>query len=67
MDPQELKIGDIVDLTIRREPENTYIVGVVQGVRQDYFKVDQVAVLIGGIDLWLSLTDDVDVRLADHG
>jgi hypothetical protein len=67
MNPQDLKIGDIVDLTIRREPENTYIVGEVQGVRQDYFKADQVAILVAGIDLWLTLTDNVIVRLADHG
>lgn len=65
MNPQELKIGDLVDLTIKRDPENTYIVGEVLGVRQDYFKPDQVAILVGGIDLWLSLTDDVEVRLAD--
>jgi len=42
-------------------------VGEVQGVRQDYFKADQVAILVAGIDLWLTLTDNVDVRLADHG
>lgn len=65
MNPQELKIGDLVDLTIKRDPENTYIVGEVLGVRQDYFKPDQVAILVGGIDLWLSLTDQVEVRLAD--
>lgn len=65
MDPKELKIGDLVDLTIKRAPENTYIVGEVLGIRQDYFNADQVAILVGGIDLWLSLNDDVEVRLAD--
>ncbi len=65
MHPHKLKIGDLVDLTINRDPENTYIVGEIQGIRQDYFMPDQVAILVAGIDLWLSLTDDVDVRLAD--
>ena len=65
MNAADLKIGDLVDLTIKREPENTYIVGEVQGIRQDYFKPDQMAILVGGIDIWLSLTDTIEVRLAD--
>jgi hypothetical protein len=65
MNAAELKIGDMVDLTIQRDPENTYIVGEVQGIRQDYFKPDQVAILVGGIDIWISLTDEIEVRLAD--
>tara|TARA_B110000971_G_scaffold221117_1_gene266978 strand:+ start:753 stop:953 length:201 start_codon:yes stop_codon:yes gene_type:complete len=65
MNAADLKIGDLVDLTIKREPENTYIVGEVQGIRQDYFKPDQIAILVGGIDIWLSLTDTIEVRLAD--
>lgn len=65
MNPQELKIGDLVDLTIKRDPENTYIVGEVVGIRQEYFHPDQVAILVAGIDLWLSLGENVEVRLAD--
>ncbi len=65
MNAADLKIGDLVDLTVKRDPENTYIVGEVQGIRQDYFKPDQMAILVGGIDIWISLTDDIEVRLAD--
>ena len=65
MNAADLKIGDLVELTVKRDPENTYIVGEVQGIRQDYFKPDQMAILVGGIDIWISLTDDIEVRLAD--
>ncbi len=65
MNAADLKIGDLVDLTIKRDPENTYIVGEVQGIRQDYFKPDQMAILVGGIDIWISLTENIEVRLAD--
>jgi len=66
MNPQDLTIGDLVDLTIKRpNNENTYIVGEVQGVRSDYFMPDQVAILVGGIDIWLTITDQIEVRLAD--
>jgi len=37
----------------------------VLGVRQDYFKPDQIAILVAGIDIWISLTDEIEVRLAD--
>jgi len=40
-------------------------VGEVQGVRSDYFMPDQVAILVGGIDIWLTITDQIEVRLAD--
>jgi len=65
MNASELKIGDIVDLTIQRDPENTYLVGQVLGVRQDYIYQDRIAILVGGIDLWLTMDDNVEVRLAD--
>jgi len=65
MNAAELKIGDIVDLTIQRDPENTYLVGQVLGVRQDYIYQDRIAILVGGIDLWLTMDDNVEVRLAD--
>ena len=65
MNAAELKIGDIVDLTIQRAPENTYLVGQVLGVRQDYIYQDRIAILVGGIDLWLTMDDSVEVRLAD--
>ena len=65
MTAADLKIGDIVDLTILREPENTYLVGQVLGVRQDYTYQDRIAILVGGIDLWLTMDDNVEVRLAD--
>ena len=65
MNAAELKIGDIVDLTIQRDPENTYLVGQVLGVRQDYIYQDRIAILVGGIDLWLTMDDSVEVRLAD--
>ena len=65
MNAADLKIGDMVDLTIKREPENTYIVGEVQGIRQDYIYPDQIAILVAGIEIWLRLTDDIEVRLAD--
>jgi|TARA_R110000803_G_scaffold71205_1_gene134344 hypothetical protein len=65
MNAADLKIGDIVDLTILREPENTYLVGQVLGVRQDYTYQDRIAILVGGIDLWLTMDDNVEVRLAD--
>jgi len=65
MNPQDLTIGDMVDLTINRPGENTFIVGEVQGIRTDYYSPDQVAILVGGIDIWLVITDDIEVRLAD--
>ncbi len=65
MKAADLKIGDLVDLTILREPENTYLVGQVLGVRQDYTYQDRIAILVGGIDLWLTMDDNVEVRLAD--
>lgn len=65
MNAAELKIGDMVDLTIQRDPENTYLVGQVLGVRQDYIYQDRIAILVGGIDLWLTMDDNVEVRLAD--
>ena len=61
MNAADLKIGDIVDLTILREPENTYLVGQVLGVRQDYTYQDRIAILVGGIDLWLTMDDNVEV------
>jgi len=65
MNAAELNIGDMVDLTINRPTENTYIVGEVQGIRSDYFAPDQVAILVAGIDIWLVITDEIEVRLAD--
>lgn len=61
MEPQNIRIGQIIDLKINRAEQPTYIVGPVQGIRQDYFNVDQVAVLISGVDLWLVLDDTVEV------
>lgn len=65
MNPQELKMGDIVDLKIKREPEATYIVGEVVGIRADYFSPDTVAILVGGIDLWITISDQMEVSLLD--
>ena len=65
MDGKDLTIGDMVDLTINRQPENAYIVGEVVGIRQHYFNPDWVSILVGGIDLWIDITDEVDLRLAD--
>lgn len=66
MDPKELSIGDMIDLTLLLEPENTYIVGEVKGIREQYFNPDGISVLIAGIDMWLDLVpDETVVRLAD--
>jgi len=65
MDGKELTIGDMVDLTIKRQPENAYLVGEVVGIRQHYFNHDWVSILVGGIDLWIDINDDVELRLAD--
>ena len=61
---QDLKMGDLIDLTIPG-PESTYIVGEVVGLRADYFNPDTVAVLIRGIDIWITITDEMRVSLAD--
>lgn len=60
MNPQELVVGQIIDLKITRNEEVTYIVGKVVGIRADYFNPDTVAVLISGIDWWMVLGDDVE-------
>jgi hypothetical protein len=65
MNPQDLQMGDLIDLKITRLPESTFIVGEIVGLRRDYFQPDSIAVLIGGIDIWITLTDDMVVRLAD--
>lgn len=66
MDPKELSIGDMIDLTLLLDSENTYIVGEVLGIRQQYFNPDGISVLIAGIDVWLDLDlDKTVVRLAD--
>lgn len=64
-DPQDLKMGDLIDLTIPGSGESTYIVGEIVGLRADYFSPDTVAVLIRGIDIWITITDEMRVSLAD--
>lgn len=66
MKPQEIRIGEILDLTINTKSSKTYIVGEVLGVRQDYINPDLVAVMLAGIDQWLTLSDKVEVRYADR-
>jgi hypothetical protein len=66
MKPQEIRIGEILDLTINTKTSKTYIVGKVLGVRQDYINPDLVAVMVAGIDQWLTLSDKVEVRYADR-
>lgn len=66
MNPQEIKLGEILDLTINNTTSKTYIVAEVQGVRQDYIYPDRVAILLAGIDQWLTLSDKVEVRYADR-
>lgn len=66
MNPQEIKLGEVLDLTINNKTSKTYIVAEVQGVRQDYINPDLVAVLLAGVDQWLTLTDKVEVRYADR-
>ena len=65
MDGKELAIGDMVDLTIKRVPENAYLVGEVVGLRQQHFNPDGVSILVGGIDVWIDINEDVELRLAD--
>jgi len=64
MELHNLKMGDLIDLTIPG-PESTYVVGEIVGVRADYFSPDTIAILIRGIDLWITITDDMRVSLAD--
>lgn len=66
MEPKEIKIGEILDLTINTKTSKTYIVGEVLGIRQDYVNPDLVAVLLAGIDQWLTLSEKVEVRYADR-
>jgi hypothetical protein len=66
MNNSEIKIGEILDLTINRDGSKTYIVGPVKGIRAGYVNPDDVAVLLGGLDIWLTLTKDVEVRYADR-
>jgi len=65
MDGTELSIGDMVDLTIIRQGENSFLVGEVVGLRQQHFNPDGVSILVGGIDIWIDINDDVELRLAD--
>lgn len=66
MNLQEIKIGEVLDLTINRDGSKSYIVAPVKGIREGYVNPDDVAVLLGGIDMWLTLTKDVEVRYADR-
>lgn len=66
MKPQEIRIGEILDLTINNKTSKTYIVGEVLGVRQDFINPDIIAVMLAGIDQWLRLTENVEVRYADR-
>lgn len=59
-------IGDVLDIKIPKGETATYIVGTVIGVRQDYFNVDLVAVLIQGIDLWMTLDETMEVEFIDQ-
>jgi hypothetical protein len=59
-------IGDVVDIRIPKNELVTYIVGTVTGVRQDYFNVDQVAILISGIDLWITLDETMEVDFIEQ-
>lgn len=63
MNPQNVTVGQTVDLKITRNEEATYIVGRVVGIRADYFNPDTVAVLINGIDWWLVLDDNVEMEV----
>lgn len=60
MNPQDLTVGQMVDLKINRNNEATFIVGRVVGIRADYFNPDTVAVLISGVDWWLVLDENVE-------
>lgn len=66
MNNKEIKIGEILDLTINREGVKSYVVAPVKGIREGYVNPGDVAVLLGGLDLWLTLTKDVEVRYADR-
>lgn len=59
-------IGDVLDIKIPKNDLATYLVGTVIGVRQDYFNVDQVAVLISGIDLWLTIDETMEVEFIEQ-
>ena len=57
----EIRIGDVLDVKILHEPNPTYIVGEVDGIRSDWGGPDEIAIKIAGIEWWISLTDKVEV------
>jgi hypothetical protein len=67
MDNRDIKVGDILDLSINNPSvTKTYIVGEVTGIRQGYVNKDKILVMLDGLDWWIALDDNVEVRFADR-
>lgn len=60
MKPQDLRVGQVLDMKITHGVTTTYIVGTIVGIRADYFNPDITAVLIAGIDNWIVLKDEIE-------
>lgn len=65
METTGIQLGKIVDIKINCQPNPTYIVGEVQGLRNDWGNPDGIAIKLAGLDNWITVDENVEVEVID--